>query len=143
MAKVGLDNITAFHTYHRKPRRRPYVKPGHEWAFEIKRAARQNTTSKASRGFEMRATEQITGATPLVEKAQTALDVTYAKMAEITGHRDAYLRGMDHVPLDRDAILERVLAYTNERIGMLLALRLELQRELSNSRKARFVARLV
>ena len=77
-----------------------------------------------------------------MEKAQTALDVSYTKMAEITGHRAAYLCGTDHVPLDRDSMLERVLSYTNERIGMMLALRYELLRELSKSRKVRMTDRL-
>jgi hypothetical protein len=134
---VTTTPIATYHTHHRKARRRPYVKPGHEWTYEVKRAARQFATAGNRREYEMKAKRLFTSQTALLERAQTAFDVSFGKMADITGHREAYLRGTDHVSLDSDAILERVLAYTNERVGMLLALRLELYRELSRSRTAR------
>lgn len=81
----------------------------------------------------------------LFGRAQIAFDVTDTRLAEIAGIDPHIMLKLLVVPDsslgDNDAVMERLLAFADARIGTTIALRSELQARLHKSRLARIARR--
>lgn len=84
-------------------------------------------------------------ANALFTRLQKALDVPLERVAEITGMLPGDLLELQATPDARlgelDATFESTLAYVNARLGMLIALRSELEARLYKSRQAAIARR--
>ncbi len=88
----------------------------------------------------------VNAKTPFLERVRIALDVDVKKLsticgADLTDLETALRSGSKSSLGEDDECYERLIAYINERIGMGLAIRMELYSKLQSDREARMLRR--